>query len=153
MKKALLRVLILVLVMSMVGVFSLIGCEAEAAEEAVEEGAKEFTIGVTNFVLTAPYFLAMSDAVVEEAAYFENITVLTTDAGGDAAKMTSDIEDMLAKGADGIITNAGPIEALPAGLDAIKAAGIPVVMLDRKLTGGDYTSWMGPDNYQIGVQD
>ena len=165
MKKTLLRVLILVLIMSMVGVFSLIGCKAEAAEEAVEEaveevaeeavkeGAKEFTIGVTNFVLTAPYFIAMSDAVVEEAAYFEKITVLTTDAGGDAAKMTSDIEDMIAKGADGIITNAGPIEALPAGLDAIKAAGIPVVMLDRKLEGGEYTSWMGPDNYQIGVQD
>jgi ribose transport system substrate-binding protein len=141
--------------MSMVGVFSLAGCKGEAAEEeaAEEEGAKEFTIGVANFVLTAPYFIAMSDAVVEEAAYFENIEVLTTDAEGGAEKLTSDVEDMIARGADGIITNAGPIEALPAGLDAIEAAGIPVVMLDRKLEGGNYTSWMGPDNYQIGVQD
>ena len=155
MKKTLLWILILVLSMSMVGVFSLAGCKGEAAEEeaAEEEGAKEFTIGVANFVLTAPYFIAMSDAVVEEAAYFENIEVLTTDAEGGAEKLTSDVEDMIARGADGIITNAGPIEALPAGLDAIEAAGIPVVMLDRKLEGGNYTSWMGPDNYQIGVQD
>jgi ribose transport system substrate-binding protein len=152
MKKTLLWILVLVLSMSMVGVFSLIGCNVEA-KAAEEEGAKEFTIGVANFVLTAPYFIAMSDAVVEEAAYFDNITVLTTDAEGAAEKLTSDVEDMIARGADGIITNAGPIEGLPAGLDAIKAAGIPVVMLDRKLTGGDYTSWMGPDNYQIGVQD
>jgi len=154
MKKTLLWILILVLSMSMVGVFSLAGCKGEAEEEAAEEeGAKEFTIGVANFVLTAPYFIAMSDAVVEEAAYFENIEVLTTDAEGGAEKLTSDVEDMIARGADGIITNAGPIEALPAGLDAIEAAGIPVVMLDRKLEGGNYTSWMGPDNYQIGVQD
>ena len=152
MKKTLLWILVLVLSISVVGVFSLIGCNAEA-EAGEEEGAKEFTIGVANFVLTAPYFIAMSDAVVEEAAYFENIEVLTTDAEGGAEKLTSDVEDMIARGADGIITNAGPIEGLPAGLDAIKAAGIPVVMLDRKLTGGDYTSWMGPDNYQIGVQD
>jgi len=152
MKKILLWILVLVLSMSMVGVFSLAGCNAEE-EAAEEEGAKEFTIGVANFVLTAPYFIAMSDAVVEEAAYFGNIEVLTTDAEGAAEKLTSDVEDMIARGADGIITNAGPIEGLPAGLDAIKAAGIPVVMLDRKLTGGDYTSWMGPDNYQIGVQD
>src|SRR4030042_4708082 len=154
MKKTLLWILILVLSMSIVGVFSLAGCKGEAEEEAAEEeGAKEFTIGVANFVLTAPYFIAMSDAVVEEAAYFENIEVLTTDAEGGAEKLTSDVEDMIARGADGIITNAGPIEALPAGLDAIEAAGIPVVMLDRKLEGGNYTSWMGPDNYQIGVQD
>ena len=95
----------------------------------------------------------MSKAAESEAAYFTNIKVIATDAGGDAAKLTSDIEDMIAKGANGILTNAGPIESLPAGLDAIKKAGIPVVMVDRKLKGGDYTSWMGPDNYQIGVQD
>lgn len=163
MKKTLLWILILVLSISIVGVFSLSGCKEEAApseevseeEEAApsEEGSKEFLIGVANFVLTAPYFIAMSDAIVEEAAYFKNIEVITTDAEGGAEKLTSDIEDMIAKGADGIITNAGPIEALPAGLDAIEAAGIPVVMLDRKLEGGNYTSWIGPDNFQIGVQD
>jgi len=126
---------------------------AVAPKETPAEGAKEFTIGVANFVLTAPYFLAMSKAAEEEAAYFENVKVIATDAGGDAEKLTSDIDDMISKGADGILTNAGPIEALPAGLDAIKKAGIPVVMVDRKLEGGEYNSWMGPDNYQIGVQD
>jgi ribose transport system substrate-binding protein len=30
---------------------------------------------------------------------------------------------------------------------------VPVVLVDRKLKGGDYTSWIGPDNYTIGVQD
>lgn len=128
------------------------GC-APTPAPAPEEEAKEFTIGVANFLLGAPYFVAMSDAAEEEAAYYENVTVITTDGQGDAEKMTSDVDDLLAKGVDGILINAGPIEALPAALDAIKEAGIPVVMVDRLLKGGDYNSWIGPDNYQIGVQD
>ena len=42
------------------------------------------------------------------------------------------------------------IEAAPAALDAINAAGVPVVLVDRMLKGGDFTSWIGPDNYAIG---
>ena len=127
---------------------------APAPEKVAAGGeAREFTIGVANFVLGAPYFVAMSDAAEEEGAFFENVTVITTDGGGDAEKMTSDIEDLIAKGADGILINAGPIEALPAALDAIQQAGIPVVMVDRLLEGGEYNSWIGPDNYLIGVQD
>jgi len=60
---------------------------------------------------------------------------------------------VLAQNVDGIIISGGPLEAAPAVLDAIKAAGVPVVLVDRKLKGGDYTSWIGPDNYTIGVQD
>lgn len=145
------RALVLSVVLAVVLVAA--GCAAPAPAPAPEEEAKEFTIGVANFLLGAPYFVAMSDAAEEEAAYFDNVTVITTDAEGDAENLTSDVEDLLARGVDGIITNAGPIEALPAGLAAIKEAGIPVVMVDRLLEGGEYTSWIGPDNYQIGVQD
>ena len=143
---ALSAVLVLVLVA--------VGCGPAAPAPPPEEaGAKAFKIGIANFLLGAPYFVAMSDAAEEEAAYYENVEVFTTDGGGDAEKMTSDVEDLLAKGVDGILINAGPIEALPAALDAIKQAGIPVIMVDRLLKGGEYTSWMGPDNYLIGVQD
>jgi len=105
------------------------GC-APTPAPAPEEEAKEFTIGVANFLLGAPYFVAMSDAAEEEAAYYENVAVITTDGQGDAEKMTSDVDDLLAKGVDGILINAGPIEALPAALDAIKE-GRRVQQLDR----------------------
>ncbi|NIO72509.1 MAG: substrate-binding domain-containing protein, partial [Anaerolineae bacterium] len=142
--------LVIVLVVILVAA----GCGPTPAP-APEEEAKEFTIGVANFLLGAPYFVAMSDAAEEEGAYYENVTVITTDGQGDAEKMTSDVDDLLAKGVDGILINAGPIEALPAALDAAAEAGIPVVMVDRLLvTESDkYVSWIGPNNYQIGVQD
>jgi len=91
--------------------------------------------------------------VEEEAAFYPNIELIITDANGDAEKLTSDVEDVLAKNPDGIILSGAWLEAAPEALDAIQKAGVPVVMVDRLLKGGDYTSWVGPNNYQIGVQD
>jgi ABC-type sugar transport system substrate-binding protein len=108
---------------------------------------------MVNYTLCCSYFIGMSEAVQAEAAFYPNVEVIVTDANGDAAKLTSDVEDVLAQNPTGIIISGGPLEAAPAALDAIKAAGIPVVLVDRKLKGGDYTSWIGPDNYTIGVQD
>ncbi len=126
---------------------------AATPTQQAQTGQRTIRIGMVNFTLCCAYFIGMSKAVQEEAAYYGNIEVIVTDANGDAEKMASDIEDVLAKGVDGIIISGGPLEALPAGLEAIKKAGVPVVLVDRKLKGGEYTSWIGPDNYQIGVQD
>jgi ribose transport system substrate-binding protein len=115
--------------------------------------AKSIKLGMVNYTLCCAYFIGMSNAVQAEAKFYPNIVVIVTDAKGDAAKLTSDVEDVISKGVTAIIISGGPLEAAPAALDAIKAAKIPVVLVDRKLKGGDYTSWIGPDNYTIGVQD
>lgn len=43
--------------------------------------------------------------------------------------------------------NISPLEALPGPLAAIKRAGKPIVLLNRKLKGGDYNVWIGVDNF------
>jgi ABC-type sugar transport system substrate-binding protein len=110
-------------------------------------------IGMANLSLCCPYFIGMSEAVKQEAANYPNIEVIETNADGDVVKLTSDIEDLLAQGVDGIVLSGAFIEEAPAALAAIQTAGVPVVMVDRKLKGGDYTSWVGPDNRAIGEQD
>ena len=114
--------------------------------------SKKYKIGMANFLLGAPYFLAMSQAVEAEAKTV-GATVRVTDARGDAAQLTANIDELLSQNLDGIIISGGPLEAAPAALNAIKQADIPVVMVDRKLKGGDYSSWVGPDNEAIGRQD
>jgi len=145
------RILTLSMVMAVVLVVA--GCGKAAPTAAPEAGARTIRIGMVNFSLCCPYFIGMSEAVEEEAAYYPNIQLIITDANGDAEKLTSDVDDVLAQKVDGIIISGAWLEAAPAALDAIKAAGVPVVMVDRKLKGGDYTSWVGPDNYLIGEQD
>lgn len=133
-----------------------VACGSDDAGDAGDDGAaaeEERTIGVANFTLAAPYFIGMSEAVEAQAAERGNVRVVATDANGDAAKLTSDVEDLVAQGVDGIIISAGPLESAPAALRSAEDAGIPTVLVDRKLTGGNYTSWIGPDNEAIGQQD
>jgi ribose transport system substrate-binding protein len=130
-----------------IGAFALIS----ASMSLTPAMAKELKIGVVNLSLCCAYFVGMDEAIKDEAKVFPNITILSTDAKGDAAKLTSNVEDLLSQKVDGLIISGAWIEAAPEALDAIKAAGVPVVLVDRMLKGGDFTSWIGPDNYAIGV--
>ncbi len=124
-----------------------------AATSATAQAKGQIKLAMVNLALTSPYFIGMSQAVKQECDRFTNIKLVTTDAKGDAQKLTSDVEDVLAQNVNGLIISAAWLEAAPEALDAIQKAGVPVVLVDRKLKGGDYTSWVGPDNTRIGVQD
>ncbi|GAA4446370.1 substrate-binding domain-containing protein [Phytohabitans houttuyneae] len=112
-----------------------------------------YTIGVANYMLSGPYFSGMDKAIAAQAAKKGNVDIISTDANGDAAKLASNVEDLLSKNVDAVIISGGPLESAPAVLNSIKAAGKPAVLVDRKFATGEYTSWIGPDNEAIGRQD
>jgi len=125
-----------------------------AAHAQVQPKAK-ITIGMVNLFNQAAYFTGMDSAVKQEASTYSNVEVLSTDAGFDAAKMASDINDLIAKRVDGLIISAGPTETLPAALTAIQAAGIPVVFVDRLWKNTNLTTpwnWVGAQNGVMGEQ-
>ena len=112
--------------------------------------AKDIKVGVVNLSLCCAYFVGMDAAVKDEAKAFSNVKILSTDADGDVAKLTANVEDLLNQSVDVLIVSGAWIEAAPAALEAIQQAGVPVVMVDRLLKGGEYSSWVGPDNRAIG---
>jgi len=125
-------------------------CSKQTGGPASASGQKTIKIGMANLSLCCAYFIGMSKAVEEEAKAFSNVQVLVTNADGKIEKLTADVEDLISKKVDGVVLSAAWIEAAPAALEALQKAHIPVVMVDRKLKGGEYTSWIGPDNYAIG---
>jgi ABC-type sugar transport system substrate-binding protein len=131
-------------------VFLFAGACSRKSGPTAESGKKTIKIGMANLSLCCAYFIGMSKAVEEEAKAFSNVEVLVTNADGKIDKLTADVEDLIAKKVDGVVLSAAWIEAAPAALEALQKAHIPVVMVDRKLKNGEYTSWIGPDNYAIG---
>jgi ribose transport system substrate-binding protein len=123
---------------------------AFAAQPALAQEAKEIKIGMVNLSLCCAYFVGMDAAVKDEASHFSNVKILSTDAKGDVAKLTADVDDLLNQKVDAFIVSGAWIEAAPAALEAIEQAGVPVVMVDRLLKGGGHTAWVGPDNRAIG---
>ena len=131
-------------------------CGQAAATPTTEAGPKSLKVGMANFSQCCPYFIGMNNSVIDEAKAFSNITIVSTDANGDAAKFQSDIEDLIAQKVDGVIVSGAWLEEAPAALDALKNAGIPTVLVDRQFGKGSsesYTSYIGPDNLTIGKQD
>jgi ribose transport system substrate-binding protein len=134
----------------------LAACGQAAPAAAPEEGGGPIKIGMANFSQCCPYFIGMNDAVIAEAKPYSNVTIVSTNADGDAAKFQSDIEDLIAQDIDGVIISGAWLEQAPAALDALAAEGIPTVLVDRQFTTGAaeaYDSYIGPDNFTIGVQD
>ena len=87
-------------------------------------------IGVANITQGPAYFLSMAKAIEAEAEFYPNIKLINTDANGDGNKLTEDIKGILTQDVDGIIISAGWIEEAPEALNAIKEAGVPVVLVD-----------------------
>ena len=127
-------------------------CSPATATPAPGAAAKKFKIGMANFSQCCAYFIGMNKAVLDEASSYPNVEVISTDANGDAAKLNSDIEDLIAKKVDGVIISGAWLEQLPSALDSLKKAGIPAVLVDRQWKGG-YTSYVGPENFKIGQQN
>jgi ABC-type sugar transport system substrate-binding protein len=111
---------------------------------------RQVTIGIVTLQMRAPYFVAMVRALEAEAAKRPNVRVIVADGGGDVAKVSSDIEDLLARNVDGLIMNISPLESLPGPMAAIQRAGKRLVLVNRKLTGAHYDAWVGVDNRLTG---
>ncbi|GJQ20178.1 MAG: hypothetical protein HBSIN02_05330 [Bacteroidia bacterium] len=78
------------------------------------------------------------------------LTVMFKDAQNDNLRQRAHIEEFLRAGVDAILVS--PKEAAPlTGVvrDAYRK-GIPVIVLDRRVLGEDYTCFIGADNRKIG---
>jgi ribose transport system substrate-binding protein len=146
------RSIALSVILALALLFAACAPKATSAGTGGAAAPKHFKIGMANFSQCCAYFIGMNKAVIDEAKQFPNVEIVSTDANGDAAKLNSDIEDLIAKKVDGVIISGAWLEQLPAALDSLKKAGIPAVLVDRQWKGG-YTSYVGPDNFTIGQQD
>ncbi|MDU5105202.1 MAG: D-ribose ABC transporter substrate-binding protein [Clostridium sp.] len=103
------------------------------------------SIGLSVSTLNNPFFVTLSDGAKEKAKE-KNVELIVVDAGDDAAKQTSDIEDLISKNISVLIVNPVDSDAVaPAVKDAI-AKGIKVVSVDRVVNGVDVECAIASDN-------
>jgi ribose transport system substrate-binding protein len=110
----------------------------------------KYTIGMSQANVAEPYRQRMDDDIKAAAKDVPQFSVEFTDAQQDSAKQVSDVENFLTKQIDLLIIS--PNEAAPLTSVVAKAynKGIPVIVLDRKVDGDAYTTWIGADNVKIG---
>ncbi len=109
-----------------------------------------YTIGMSQCNLGEPWRVEMNAQIRAAADKHTNLTVVFKDAQNDTLKQRSHVEEFVSAGVDLIIIS--PKEAQPLTDPVARAmdAGIPVIVLDRRLLGDKYTCFIGADNKKIG---
>lgn len=109
-----------------------------------------YTIGMSQCNLGEPWRVQMNADVRAAAEKHPNLKVVYKDAQNDTLKQRAHVEEFVSAKVDLIIIS--PKEAAPLTEPVAKAieAGIPVIVLDRRLLGDKYTCFIGADNRKIG---
>jgi len=139
----------LVCVMAILAV-ALVGLTAQAKKNPF--GPPPWTIGMSQDTMDHPWRAYMVTSAVTEAKKYPSLIkeFIFTDGKGTNEKQIADIEDLIARKVNLIIMSPREAQALVPAVEAIKAAGIPLVVLDREVVGEDYNVFIGGDNLVIG---
>ena len=94
----------------------------------------------------------MNSEMQREASFNPGIEIRIKTAYDSNQQQIRDIESFIADKVDLIIVS--PNEAIPLTpvIEKAMQGGIPVVLVDRKISSGKYTAFVGADNFQIGKE-
>lgn len=124
------------------------GCKEQSRTQ--EAGGPKLTIGMSQCNLGEPWRVQMNADIRGAAKRHPEIKMIFKDAQNDALKQRAHIEELVSASVDAIIVS--PKEAQPLTEPVAKAveAGIPVIVLDRRVLGDRFTCFIGADNKLIG---
>jgi ABC-type sugar transport system substrate-binding protein len=119
---------------------------ATSSARAQDEKLKiVFSVPGLNF----PFFVHMMNIARDKAADLD-VELIEQDGKNDSATQSAGIESAIAQGVDGIVISPKDVEALAPAIQAATDAGIPVVTVDRNVTGADTLAHVGADNVRGG---
>lgn len=126
-------------------------CSKKKTDQSREnaEGAK-WVIGMSQCNLGEPWRVQMNADIKQAAEQYPEIEVIFKDAQNDNLRQRSHVEEFISSEVDLLIIS--PKEAAPLTPPVREAfrKGIPVIVLDRRVLGEDYTCFIGADNKKIG---
>ena len=114
------------------------------------EKKDKYVIGMSQCNLGEPWRVAMNDQIAMAAEKHPEFEVIFADAAQDNSKQIADIENFVQMGVDLVITSPNEATPLTNAVSAAYDAGIPVILLDRKIDGDKYTQFIGADNVDMG---
>lgn len=110
----------------------------------------QWTIGMSQCNLGEPWRVQMNADLKKAAEAHPEIRVMYKDAQNDNLRQVAHVEELVRAGVNLIIIS--PKEAAPLTKPIADAyhKGIPVIVLDRRVLGDQYTCFIGADNRKIG---
>jgi ribose transport system substrate-binding protein len=105
------------------------------------EKKREFTIGFAAMNVEMTWMKFAYHAMRKKAAELD-VELITYDASNNVAKQAINIEELIRRGVDAIITDPVNVEGLTQALELASKKEIPVVAFDRSAIGAPYLFWL-----------
>jgi ribose transport system substrate-binding protein len=126
------------------------GSEPQTATTATKPAGRTYTIGMSQCNLGEPWRVQMNADVRAAAEKHPELKVVFKDAQNDTLKQRAHVEEYVSAGVDLIIISPKEAQPLTEPVAKAVAAGVPVIVLDRRVLGDRYTCFIGADNRKIG---
>ena len=109
----------------------------------------EYIIGVSQ-CSNDEWRVQMNKEILREALFYPEVKVDIRQAQDDNQRQINDIKEFIHQKVSLIIVAPNEAGAIAPVLEEAYEAGIPVVLVDRKIHSDKYTAYVGADNYEVG---
>lgn len=130
-----------ILLLSVVSL-SLVSCKQKQGDK--------IKVGFSQAMSTDDWRKQMNSSIKIEASLRPEVDLTIKDADNNIEKQIDDIERFISNKVDVIIVSPIQSKPLTAVVEKSIKSGIPVLVVDRKIDGENYTAYLGADNIEIG---
>lgn len=111
-----------------------------------------YVIGFSNASISNVWRVGLLHALQKAAADNKDkiSKLIITDANDDAAKQVSDVQDILQRGVDLLIVSPATAQELDPIVTQAMAQGVPVVLVDRRVTSDNFVSFITASDHVLG---
>lgn len=118
----------------------------------MEPGEKGYVIGISQCTLDGSWRKSMLLDMKVQASEYPGVSLLVEDAADSSLLQVEQIRSLIKRKVDLLIISANESEPVtPIAIEAYRA-GIPTILVDRKISSDEYTTYIGGNNYEIGRQ-
>jgi len=121
---------------------SLVSCKQKQGDK--------IKVGFSQAMTTDDWRKQMNSSIKIEASLQPEVELKISDANNNIEKQIEDIERFISNKVDVIIVSPIQSKPLTAVVEKSIKAGIPVLVVDRKINSEKYTAYLGADNIEIG---
>ena len=112
---------------------------------------KKHVIGLSQCMLDDAWRQAMINDMRIEASNYDDVEIIIKDAQNNKETQIQQIRDLIRQKVDVLIISPYQSEPITAVAEEAYRAGIPTIITDRKVNTDQYTSFVGANNYEIGL--
>ncbi|MEE8452995.1 MAG: substrate-binding domain-containing protein [Thermoguttaceae bacterium] len=142
---------------ALIVVAAIAGCGGSADVEEIGEKDTSITedgvttIGMSQSDRSDPWRAQMNADIEAAVARRDDLKVVFRDAGGDSEIQQQHVEQFIQQGVDLIVICPVETQRLTEPVAKAYDAGIPVIVLHRRVVGDKYTCFIGADHKEIGA--